>query len=64
MRFRVRKPGSKLRARQLWHDWFAWYPVRIPERGIWMYWFETVQRKSVNPERDWNGDMCWHYKYK
>lgn len=26
-----------------WHDWFAWYPVRVGSRDC--RWLETVQRK-------------------
>ena len=64
MRFRVRKNGAKFRARQMWHNWFAWHPIRIPARGQCMVWFETVQRKSVDPSIAWEGDICWNYSYR
>lgn len=25
-----------------WHDWFAWYPVRIEDRTAWL---QTVRRR-------------------
>lgn len=27
-----------------WHNWFAWYPVRINEREL--AWLQTVKRKA------------------
>lgn len=48
MKFRVRKPGSKIRLKRYkkrkawrdlternstWHSWFAWFPVRVPTKG-------------------------------
>ncbi len=29
----------------IWHDWFAWFPVRIDSGDL--IWFQTVQRKKV-----------------
>jgi hypothetical protein len=29
-------------ARQQWHRWFAWYPVRIGEDTVWL---ETVEKR-------------------
>lgn len=26
-----------------WHDWFAWYPIRM--NAIQVVWLETVKRK-------------------
>lgn len=50
MKWRVRKPGAKERAKRLWHTWFAWYPVRVPTKGrmsgMKMVWLSKVKRKS------------------
>jgi len=33
-----------------WHDWFAWYPVRmVGERKF--AWLETIERKYYQPSR-------------
>lgn len=35
---------SKLRDREIWHPWFAWFPVRVGDARVWL---EVVDRKLV-----------------
>ena len=62
MRWKTRKPFAKRRARHWWHDWFAWYPVRVPNTGKTVVWLELVQRKGRLSHR-W-AEGCWIWKYK
>ena len=71
MKWKCRKPGTRDRALHWWHDWFAWYPVRVPTKGRKsgqkMVWLETVLRKCK-----WNSTAgiglpsrgSWNRKYK
>jgi len=59
MRFRIKKYDEHAELWDMqfkycnWHDWFAWFPVRISEDEI--AWLETVERKA-----DWIGtDIHW-----
>ena len=45
MRFRVRRVGTRERALRMWHPWFAWRPVRVPNRGNTIVWLETVEAR-------------------
>lgn len=62
MRFRVRRLGAKERALRMWHPWFAWRPVRVPERGNTIVWLETVE------VRCWQwfdyGGSGWTWQYR
>lgn len=62
MRFKTRRPGVKEIALRRWHKWFAWYPVRIPKTGKYVYWLEFVQRKKIM-WLGWDGGW-WERKYK
>lgn len=57
MKWRVRKPGARNRAKRLWHKWFAWYPVRVPtygkRSGMTMVWLQHVKRKQIV-------EKCYH----
>lgn len=45
-----------------WHDWFAWYPVRIDQnRKIWL---ETVQRRILYTSEDFPRFYGWEYTFK
>jgi len=66
MIWRVTKPRAKHRAKKLWHDWFAWYPVRVPTMGRMSgqhkVWLKTVRRRGtlemISPtSANWN----WRY---
>jgi hypothetical protein len=41
-----------------WRDWFAWYPVRIGDRIVWL---ETIVRRGEF--HSWPGDCYWTYEY-
>ena len=66
MIWRVRKPGAKYRAKHQWHNWFAWYPVRVPTRGRMSrqhkIWLKTVRRRGT---LEWDGglDTYWNWRY-
>jgi hypothetical protein len=47
-------------AKQDWHSWFAWYPVRINSGCVWL---ETVERKGT-PIPEWEGGVYWDYVYR
>lgn len=62
----VRKKGAKERAKAYWHDWFAWYPVRVPTKGRMAgqrkVWLQTIRRKGDKRMiADYDG--CWTYYY-
>lgn len=45
-----------------WHDWFAWYPVRVDShRKIWL---ETVSRKINYIGEDLPRFYGWEYTFK
>lgn len=43
---------------KLWHPWFAWFPVRIGERRVWL---ETVQRRGGYNGCVFRPSWCWSY---
>lgn len=47
---------EKLNAREKWHPWFAWRPIRLGSRDC--RWFEYVLRKGRYGYGYWN----WEYK--
>ena len=49
--------SEKCKAKEQWHDWFAWYPIRVGEHDC--RWLETVRRKG---RMVWGHD--WEYEYK
>ena len=52
---------EKVEARKEWHEWFAWYPVRVASGDC--RWLETVERRG---EHDWgyDGESYWDYEYR
>lgn len=54
MRFYFESKWSRIQREKEWHDWFAWYPVRIHDEMVWL---ETVQRRR--PE-----NQPWWYRNK
>ena len=66
MKWRVRKPGVRHRALQMWHRWYAWYPVRVPTNGrmsgMTMVWRETILRKGEF--YCYGMDYSWTWIYK
>ncbi|QWY83607.1 hypothetical protein [Rhizobium phage RHph_X2_26] len=47
------------RAAIVWHEWFAWFPVRVS--GDEFAWLETVSRRRA--EERW-GETYWLYREK
>ncbi len=35
---------EKIAAKQLWHSWFAWFPVRVASGDC--RWLELIERRS------------------
>ncbi len=46
-----------------WHDWFAWYPVRMTYTDE-MVWFKVVRRRLVITYHItcFGSDQEWQYK--
>jgi hypothetical protein len=44
---------KKILAKKEWHEWFAWYPVKVAADGknSETVWLETVYRRSKWPEK-------------
>lgn len=60
MVFKRRKRKNK----EVWHKWFAWYPVTIGDSIVWL---QTVMRKGAYWEAcdPFNcGDYGYDYEYK
>lgn len=59
-------PGGLLRSlpQTNWHDWFAWYPVRLTNNCIdynkWVWW-KVVERKIKTRTYD---DDCYYREKK
>ena len=49
---------------KVWHDWFAWFPVRMGSRDC--RWLETVERRVPNAYvyEDCFGELCGAGTYK
>ena len=66
MRIRVRKPVDRYRALHMWHNWFAWHPVRVPTNGnmsgMTMVWMETIERKGKFYSYGMEGAWDWKYR--
>ena len=56
---------EKIKARKEWHDWFAWYPVRIAVTlgSSDCRWLETVERRGEH-NWDYDGGSYWDYEYR
>lgn len=51
---------TKIKRKESWHDWFAWYPVRLAEHDC--RWLETVERKGTLYYNF--SDSWWSYEYR
>lgn len=52
-----------LRALGMWHNWFAWFPVRVPSvRGRTRVWLEVVRRKGTRWFCISGSGWDWEYK--
>lgn len=64
MRFRYPTREERIRAKEQWHDWFAWHPVRIGG-GADIAWLETIQRKGILVDQAYEAPYWkWFYKVK
>lgn len=67
MKWKCRKLGTRERALHWWHDWFAWYPVRVPTKGRRsgqkIVWLETVRRRC-KLYSFFHSDSVWYSEYK
>lgn len=54
-------PEKRARLEQ-WHDWFAWYPVRVASHDC--RWLERVGRKGVLLSARRGGIWRWQYRTK
>jgi len=64
MRIKTRRPGARIRALKQWHKWFAWFPVRIPTTGNYLYWLQHVQRKGRREVGNIHELPFWVFTYK
>lgn len=53
--------AEKVRRLQGWHDWFAWYPVRIGPREC--RWLEVVERVGFVYDKI-HGGQAWEWTYR
>lgn len=64
MKWRVRKPNARKRALHMWHNWYAWHPVRVPTAGsmsgMHMVWLVDIKRKG----HFFSYCDCWDWEYK
>lgn len=63
MEFAIRDKERLDHPKRKWHNWFAWFPVRVSKKIIWL---ERIQRKGVM--NSWGHDMgsgsSWVFEYK
>lgn len=60
MKWKCHSPRVRFRAKQYWHLWFAWYPVRLGKRQ--MAWLEAVERKGT-VTYSWQ-ETLWSFEYR
>lgn len=43
----------------LWHDWFAWYPIKARDNkgDEYLVWLQPTYRRSIHK----NGKDIWEY---
>ena len=51
---------ERIAAKEKWHRWFAWYPVRVGSGDC--RWLETVER--IGKFHIWPGDCHWTWEYR
>jgi hypothetical protein len=54
--------GERRRAKEEWHRWFAWHPVRVASRHC--LWLEFIERKGTY--EGFIGDYAnpWSFEYR
>lgn len=65
MRLIIKSKEEKRREYSSWHEWFAWYPVQVPEEKCWV-WLETIERRLYYTSREIGlqtfAGYDWEYK--
>lgn len=56
-----KKPEKKENKKLFWHNWFAWFPVRVADEDC--RWLEMVDRRG-NIEYYMDGGTYWKYEYR
>lgn len=51
MRLNYTSKSERKKKFMIWHKWFAWYPVNIPEEKCWV-WLETIERELYYTSRE------------
>jgi hypothetical protein len=51
----------RIRAKCLWHIWYAWFPVRVGPHDC--RWLEPVQRRGTYHENWGEGGDYWIWDY-
>ena len=52
--------------KELWHSWFAWYPVRLhngknkPDTIVWLEWTQR-RRYFDDVSKGATGELTWEY---
>lgn len=52
--------AEKHDAKEKWHKWFAWRPVRVASGDC--RWLETLERKGKFTAMYY--DICWDWEYR
>lgn len=51
--------AQKIAAKETWHDWFAWWPVRtLGNTCVWLEWCRRKGKYYSYP-----GDWRWEWEY-
>lgn len=66
MIFNRQTRGEKSAAKAKWHKWFAWHPIKIGNKTIWL---EYVERRKWLSPNGFDYDFCipcneWREEYR
>jgi len=56
------KRSMKQSSKVIWHEWFAWYPVKVARFDC--RWLEHVQRIGTPVPTSFGSFLLWDWKYK
>lgn len=45
MKWKHKSINDRVKKVKQWHDWFAWYPIRLDEE---IFWLQRLKRKAHN----------------
>ncbi len=45
------KRRAKYQAKKVWHRWFAWHPVEVPNGSACYVWLHVIERKWYHENR-------------